>query len=82
MLNTTNCWAKAVAVFDTECVLVGKRLLETEDQEGEQLTRESVTLFQNNAKRLNVKKYVDTWHYYYYLINVSNRDVKREPENR
>jgi len=41
------------------CVLVGKTLLETEDQEGEPLSRESVTLFQNSAKRLNVKKYVD-----------------------
>ena len=41
------------------CVLVGKTLLETEDQEGESLSRESVTLFQNSAIRLNVKKYVD-----------------------
>jgi len=41
------------------CVLVGKTLLETEDQEGEQLSEESAALFKNNAKRLNVKKYVD-----------------------
>jgi len=39
-------------------------MLETEDREGEQLSNESVTLFQNNAKRLNVKKYVDTYHFY------------------